>query len=218
MRRVAPKLLAAMLACMAPSMSLAQPAAPDDDLVGDWVLPENGAVIHTYRCEDAFCAQIVKVRDPGRRDSYNSDPVLRRRPILGIVIATNLRKKGPNIWEGKLYNTLNGYTYNGTLKLIDRGRFTFDGCLVSFLFCHSKTYYRVDPPAPPKQQKPPRQRAASRDRASAPAAKAKPVRKAPSSADFDAFLKERSGSGAQPLNDQQRQELYKDFLTWWITR
>jgi uncharacterized protein (DUF2147 family) len=215
MRRVAPHLLAVMLAGVAAVPSGAQQRLIEDDLIGDWVLPENGTVIHTYRCEDAVCAQIVKVPDPARKDIYNPDPVLRRRPLLGIVVASNLYRKGPATWQGRLYNTLNGYTYNGTVRLVEKNRFTFDGCLISVLFCHTKTYYRVEPPKPPKPKPLPAQRAVSSDRLpTAAVTKTKPARKAPRRADFEEFLKGREKPGAPALTEQEREILFKDFLAW----
>ena len=219
MRSVAPHLLAIMLAGMASSASHAQEKLPEDDLIGDWILPENGYVIHADRCidGDAFCAQIVRVDDPARRDSYNPELPLRRRPLLGIIIAANLYKRGPATWQGSLYNPRNGFTYKGKLKLIDRSRFTFEGCLLSFLFCETKTFYRVEPPpVAEKPQKPasPR-RAVAQNRPPLPAAKAKPVGKEPTRADFEDFIKERETTGAAPvLTDQQRQALFKEFLAW----
>lgn len=218
MRSVAAWLLAVMLAGMGTSGSHGQERPTEDDLIGDWVLPESGAVIHTYRCGDEVCGQIVKVPDPARRDIHNPDPALRRRPLLGIVVAPGLSRKGPTSWEGEFYNSLNGYTYTGTLNLVDRERFTFVGCLIGPLFCHTKTYYRVEPPSPPKQPSP--QRAvSSRERPPVAKAKsAKPARKKPSEADFEAFLKDRGVDGNPNLTDKQRQELFTDFMAWWISR
>lgn len=216
MRSIAPRLLAVMLAGMVPVASKAQGALPENDLIGDWVLPESGAVIHTYRCEDAICGQIVKVPDPARRDSYNSDPALRRRPLLGVIITTGLYPKGRAAWQGKVYNPLNGYTYNSTLRLIDKNRFTLDGCLVGPLICHTKTYYRVEPPSTPKQQKAqkrPAQQTVSRERPAAPPAKVKPARNAPSRADFEEFLKSRE-TDSEPVTEEERQRLFREFLAW----
>jgi uncharacterized protein (DUF2147 family) len=214
MRSIVPYLLAAMLAGMAPAASQAQDKPPEDDLIGDWVLPENenGYVIHTYRCGDAFCGQIVKAADPTRRDVYNPDIQLRRRPILGIVIATDFYKKGP-AWQGAFYNPRNGFTYKGSLKLTDRNRLIFAGCLFSFLFCDTKVFYRVDPPPSPKPQKPSR-RTASRDRPPVPAAKAKPAEKEPTRADFEAFLKERDTTNAPAPGNQESKALFDEFLAW----
>jgi uncharacterized protein (DUF2147 family) len=221
MSSIVPRLLAVMLAWIVPSAALAQGPLPEGDLIGDWVLPEGGTVIHTYRCGDALCGQIVKVPDPARRDSYNADPVLRRRPLLGVVITSSLYQKGPATWQGKVYNPLNGYTYNSTLRLLDKNRFTLDGCLVGPLFCHTKTYYRVEPPSEPKAKKPqkrtPPRPTVSRDRPAAPVAKVKPDRNAPSQADFEEFIKTLKPSD-EPVTEEERQRLFKEFLAWRATR
>jgi uncharacterized protein (DUF2147 family) len=224
MRRIVPRLLVAMLAVMVPAASHAQQKLPEDELIGDWSLPADGLVIHTYRCGDAFCGRIVKVADPTRRDIYNPDPALRRRSLVGIVIAPSLYKKDSTTWQGKFYNAVNGYSYNSTLNLIDRDRFTLHSCLLGGLICHTKSFYRVALLTPPKRQKPSApQRVVSSDQLEVatppvPLAKIKPAAKKPSRADFEAFLRSRNNTDLESLTDQQRQVLFRDFLAWWESR
>jgi uncharacterized protein (DUF2147 family) len=224
MRRTVPRLLATMLAVMVPAASYAQQKLPEDELIGDWALPTDGLVIHTYRCGDAFCGQIVKVADPERRDLNNPDPELRGRPLLGIVIAPSLYKNGSSTWSGRVYNAINGYSYNSTLNLIDKNHFTLHNCLIGSLICHTKSFYRVAPPPPSKRQKPPAsRRVVSSDRvevATPPVSlgKVKPAARKPTRSDFEAFLRSRNATDLDTLTEEQRQVLFKEFLAWWDKR
>lgn len=227
MKSIAPRVLAILVASIIPALSHAEDKLTENDLIGDWVFPENGSVIRAYRCGDGFCGKIVKVMDPSRRDIHNPDPKLRGRPVVGLVIFTSQYKKGPTTWRGKLYNTLDGSTYEGTLNIIDKGRVTLVGCLFAELICDARTFLRAGTPnAGQRQTASPPQRAISPDRIevaapTVPAAKPRPVIAAPrepSRADFDAFLAARGTTPAAIRTDQQRQALFKDFMTWWARR
>ena len=136
--------LATLLVCFSVPPSRAAEAFTERDLYGDWILRENGSVIRIYGCKGAVCARLVKIADPTRRDIYNPDPKLRDRPLVGIVLGTGFKKRGPRKWRGKLYNTLDGITYEGTLNMLDKDRVTMVGCVFTELLCNAKTIYRTE--------------------------------------------------------------------------
>ncbi len=120
--------------------SVAQSA---DDAFGVWLNPENGSHIKVAKCGGGLCATIVKVTEAGRKDVKNPDPKLRNRPVVGITIMNNGKKTGETTWSGKLYNTLDGETYSGTVTVVDKGHLKLQGCVLGGLICQGPTWTRV---------------------------------------------------------------------------
>jgi uncharacterized protein (DUF2147 family) len=219
MRSIALLVLAAMFAGTASSLSQAQESLTEDGLIGEWVLPGNGSVIRAYRCGEAFCDANVAVEQPKRWDSAPKDKV------PGLLIPSNLQKKGPATWYGKLRNLRDGDTYEGTITLIDKNRLTFVRCLIGSVLCDTKTFLRVDPPSPAPAQTPPpaQQRAVAPARlevaapsppVAKPKARPKVAARQPTRADFEAFLKQRSTSNAPVVAAEEPQVLFKEFMAW----
>jgi uncharacterized protein (DUF2147 family) len=119
-------------------------AASAGSPLGVWQHPENGSHIRISKCGGGLCATIVKVRDPSRTDVKNPDPKLRDRPVKGITIMKGAKKTGENTWSGRLYNTLDGETYNGTLTLVDKNHLKLQGCVLGGLICQGPTWTRIN--------------------------------------------------------------------------
>jgi uncharacterized protein (DUF2147 family) len=208
----------AALIVLSPNPGRAQ-ATAESDVLGDWEFPENNSVIRTYRCVKALCIKIITVADRSRRDVYNPDPALRSRPLVGLVIASSFQKKGPTTWRGKLYSTLDGGTYEGTLNLLDKNRFTVVGCLFGNLLCDARTFYRVgtqdgdDSPQTAANGTGPSEEA-PRVAPPPPSRKLVQVARAPSRAEFDAFLDSQKQGGTARLTEAERAVLFNDFLEW----
>ncbi len=115
------------------------------DLYGVWRYPENGSLIQIYACGKATCAKVVRVTDPSRKDIYNPDPALRNRPIVGIVMWQHGKETGPLQWSGSLYNTLDGRTYYGTLRLTGKTALTLSGCYLHVMLCEHRTWTKLKP-------------------------------------------------------------------------
>jgi uncharacterized protein (DUF2147 family) len=115
-----------------------------DDAFGTWRHPENGSHINIYQCGGGLCAKVVKVADPSRKDDKNPDPKLRTRPVVGVVIMNGAKKTGANTWSGKLYNTQDGATYNGTVTVVNKNTLKLEGCVLGGLVCQGPTWTRVN--------------------------------------------------------------------------
>jgi uncharacterized protein (DUF2147 family) len=115
-----------------------------DDAFGTWLHPENGSHINVFKCGGGLCAKVVKVADPSRKDDKNPDPKLRTRSVVGVVIMSGARKTGENTWKGKLYNTQDGETYNGTVTVVDKGHLKLEGCVLGGLICQGPTWTRIN--------------------------------------------------------------------------
>lgn len=140
MRVIKIALLSAGLIVFGAGQSLAQKA---EDALGVWQHPENGSHIRIAKCGSGVCATIVKVKDPSRTDVNNPDPAKRKRPVKGITIMSGAKKTGENAWSGKLYNTQDGQTYNGTLTVVSKNQLKLQGCVLGGLICQGPTWTRI---------------------------------------------------------------------------
>lgn len=140
MRFILTALIGAGLLAFGAGQSIAQTA---EDAFGVWVHPENGSHIRIAKCGDSLCATIVKVEDPSRTDVKNPDPSKRKRPIKGITIMSGGKKTGETTWAGKLYNTQDGETYDGTITVVDQNHLKLQGCILGGLICQGPTWTRV---------------------------------------------------------------------------
>lgn len=126
-------------------------ALAQERLGGTW-LTEDGSTRVTFRpCGNADCGEIVWLREPvdpetGKdwRDKLNPDDALRRRPLVGLTMISDLKETGQGAWAGALYNPLDGQTYAGRLRILNPGRLELEGCALAGLFCQTETWARVD--------------------------------------------------------------------------
>lgn len=197
----------------------------EKDVLGNWFLPQNGSVVQIYQCKKNVCVKVLKVADPRRRDSNNPKPELRKRPLVGIVIAENFaRVRTPQDspvlkWRGRLYNTLDGVTYDGTLNLLDKNTITLVGCVIQGLFCEAKTLYRDNPTLPGDTLA--RNKGNVSEDVAAFEPPPLPVRKPAkfrvvSSLNemFDRFLDARSLETSRNFTKKERERLFNGFMAW----
>ena len=141
MRTLLLSLLVAGAAGLAGGAARAQSA---EDAFGTWRHPDNGSNISVYQCGAGLCAKVVKVADPSRKDEKNPDAKLRTRPVVGVVIMSGAKKTGDKTWAGKLYNTQDGETYNGTVTVVSKNTLKLEGCVLGGLVCQGPTWSRVN--------------------------------------------------------------------------
>ncbi len=120
---------------------LTQPALADmaDKAVGKWKTPK-GSVIRMTKSGGRLVGTIVSVRDKSRRDSKNPNAKLRKRKLPGIRIL-NLKKSSASSWSGSLYNTEDGKTYSGSVKVIGANKIKLSGCVLAVL-CKTQVWTR----------------------------------------------------------------------------
>jgi uncharacterized protein (DUF2147 family) len=141
MRKIMAALMLAGAAALLPGQANAQAA---EDAFGTWRHPDNGSHINVYQCGGGLCAKVVKVADPSRKDDKNPDPKLRTRPVVGVVIMNGAKKSGASSWAGRLYNTQDGQTYNGTVTVVSKNSLKLEGCVLGGLVCQGPTWTRVN--------------------------------------------------------------------------
>jgi uncharacterized protein (DUF2147 family) len=144
-RRLLPGLI---LASALGGTASAQPAPSPQ---GDWQTEGGWATVRIAACPgqpDRLCGRIVALKEPTfkngspKRDTANSDPKLRSRPVLGMPFITGFKAAGPGRWNGgKIYNPGDGKTYNSRMALNADGSLKVNGCVL--VICQGQTWTRV---------------------------------------------------------------------------
>jgi uncharacterized protein (DUF2147 family) len=141
MRKV---LVLASLIALAPISAIAKAADP----VGFWSVGEGKSQIQIAPCGEMLCGKIVWLSEPNdnkgrpKLDRNNPDSTLKRQPILGLQILSELKPSADrnDQWEGNVYNPEDGHTYSVYLRPNDTSM-EVEGCLA--FFCRTQVWPRV---------------------------------------------------------------------------
>jgi len=106
---------------------------PADAILGKWLNEDQDAHIQIYKENAKYYGKIVWLKEPideitgqPKLGDENDDPVLVKRPVMGLVILKDFIYDGDGEWEdGTIYDPKNGKTYscymnfdeNGVLKI-----------------------------------------------------------------------------------------------------
>lgn len=160
------------------------------DPTGDWRVADGVAIIRVAPCNGSMWGAVAWEQAPGGRDTHNPDASKQNRPVLGMPILIDMKKKpGVDEWEGQVYNAKDGQYYSSTIKPVDPEHMEIRGCVLGFL-CGGETWTRVEGPLPSSpassMAKTPRPAAASKTSGSAaspsPAPKTSPGKRLASTA------------------------------------
>jgi uncharacterized protein (DUF2147 family) len=113
--------------------------------VGEWLVAEKTAHIRIVDCIDALWGVVAWEKDPGGLDEKNPNPARRTRPTLGIPILLGMKPIAPGKWDGAIYNSENGKTYSGGIRMNAGGSLRIFGCILGFL-CGGETWTRANAP------------------------------------------------------------------------
>ena len=150
-RRIAPLAVLAFAALAAP----AQAAAPADPS-GTYLTEDGRARVRLEKCgaaNDRLCGYVVWLKVPlndkgePRIDFKNPDPKKQARPSLGHQLIMGLKPNADAHYEGKIYNSEDGKSYDVTIWTDAPNELTVRGCLIAFL-CKSQTWNKVVDLAP----------------------------------------------------------------------
>ncbi len=131
-------------------------AANPDDILGVWNTQERDAKVEIYKCGIKYCGKIVWLIEPSypagskegtpgtpMLDHNNPDPKLRNTPLIGLPILFEFVFNGDNSWKrGNIYNSDNGKTYSGELKLISPNQLKVRGFIGISLIGGTTTWTR----------------------------------------------------------------------------
>jgi uncharacterized protein (DUF2147 family) len=141
-----------LLSSLATALLLAMgSSACAQSLTGTWLTEDGSSRIRFQTCAQSQCGQIIWLREPidpatGKawQDKFNADDALKRRPLLGLSMITDLAPADAGHWEGNLYNPLDGHTYAGKLTDLGNGRLQLRGCALAGLLCQTEIWVRAD--------------------------------------------------------------------------
>ncbi|MFD2935693.1 DUF2147 domain-containing protein [Spirosoma flavum] len=140
-----------LLVCISLS-SLAPKADDPDALLGKWLSSKKRNQVHIYKQGTKYFGKLVWMLEPNdpttnkpKLDKENPDEKLRSRPLMQVVLVTNLTYKGNNVWgDGEIYNPEDGKTYNCEVTLKDANSIDLRGYVMGISFLgKSKTWTRV---------------------------------------------------------------------------
>ena len=115
---------------------------------GVWQMESGKVTVKVADCGGKLCGKVVGLKKPlnkqgqPKTDKENPNPALRSRPVIGILLMSNMKPDGDNKWSGSIYNPDDGRTYSATMKL-DGDRMKVKGCVIG-LICQSKWFVRVE--------------------------------------------------------------------------
>lgn len=139
--------LAALAIAMLPGVVLAAPADPS----GTWLTEDGRARIRVEKCgpqERNLCGYVVWLKVPlndkgqPRVDFKNPDAKKQTRPSLGHQLIMGLKPNADSRYEGKIYNSEEGKSYDVTIWTEQPTELSIRGCMLAIL-CGSQTWTRV---------------------------------------------------------------------------
>jgi uncharacterized protein (DUF2147 family) len=96
--------------------------------IGVWLHANGRIQVEIGPCGDWLCGKIVWFRWPNDAeglplaDVKNRNPVLRTRPLLGLIVLRDLRQVDARTWQdGKIYNPDDGKDYSALMSIQEDG-------------------------------------------------------------------------------------------------
>jgi uncharacterized protein (DUF2147 family) len=120
-------------------------ASVNTDATGVWRLDTGNVTVRVDPCGANLCGRIVGLAKPMRNgkprtDRHNPKESLRSRPLMGLMILSDMKPAGNRKWEGTIYNADDGRTYSSYMRL-SGGNMKVKGCIGPF--CKTMTFVRV---------------------------------------------------------------------------
>jgi len=143
-----PRQLSQVLLICAGTLLAATPRVMAADPTGDWRVADGEGKIRIAQCNGSMWGVVAWEREAGGRDVHNPDVSKKNRPLLGMPILLDMKKKpGVDQWEGQVYNAKDGKLYSSTITPTGPDHLEIRGCLLGFL-CGGETWTRAGPPIP----------------------------------------------------------------------
>jgi uncharacterized protein (DUF2147 family) len=117
-------------------------AAPSP--AGEWMVAKREAIIRVVDCGGQYWGLVAWQQKPGGVDAKNPNPALRSRSTLGMPILLGMtpRAGAQASWNGQIYNSEDGRTYDGRISLTAPDTLRVEGCVLGFL-CGGEDWHRV---------------------------------------------------------------------------
>jgi len=120
-----------------------------NDATGVWRMENGRVTVKVSPCGGNLCGTVVGLKKPvddrgnPRLDKENPNPSLRKRPVIGLTILSNMKPRGEGSWSGTIYNPDDGNTYSSNMTLQSEDKMRVKGC-VAGVFCRSMNFIRVE--------------------------------------------------------------------------
>lgn len=145
--------LAILSLCVFITIATAAPKADDPDaLLGKWLSSKKRNQVQIYKQGNKYFGKLVWMVEPNepgnnkpKMDKENPDEKLRNRPLMGLVLLTNLTYKGHSVWgDGEIYNPEDGKTYSCEVSMKDPNSIDLRGYVMGISFLgKTRTWTRV---------------------------------------------------------------------------
>lgn len=116
---------------------------------GIWLTQAGDAKIRVNHCGASLCGTIVWLKVPidpatGRTqvDDKNANPLLAKRPVIGINIFKEMKSVADNKWSGTIYNADDGKSYSSDVIVAGPRKLEVRGCVMSVL-CGGETWTKI---------------------------------------------------------------------------
>ena len=126
------------------ALALSWTTALAADPSGEWVVEGGFARVRIENCGGKMWGVVAWEKTPGGVDKNNPDASKRERPTLGMPILLAMAPTKPNRWEGEIYNTEDGRTWNANISLSTDDVLKVQGCVLGFL-CGGQDWARYKP-------------------------------------------------------------------------
>ena len=136
---------AALLMGAATTMLMVTASEAAASPVGEWMVAKGEAIIRVVDCGGQYWGLVAWEQKAGGVDSQNPDPALRNRSTLGMPILLGMtpRAGAEATWNGHIYNSQDGRTYDGRISLVAPDTLRVEGCVLGFL-CGGEDWHRAN--------------------------------------------------------------------------
>ncbi len=138
------------------SVSAFSTPTANGNIIGFWRTEDSSSIVEINPCDPFLCGKIIWLKEPNDKkgipwtDSFNPDPKLRSRAIMGLTILMGLKEGENGRWKnGTIYDPNSGSTYSCHVKLKDSDHLVFRGYVLNPLFGRSETWRRIKPTGNP---------------------------------------------------------------------
>ncbi|GAB3575622.1 DUF2147 domain-containing protein [Spirosoma luteolum] len=141
-----------LLLLVALFVSASAPADDPDALLGRWLSSKKRNQVLIFKQGTKYYGKLVWMLEPNepgtsrpKTDVHNPEPSLRNRPLMNMVMLTNLTYKGNGTWgDGEVYNPEDGKTYSCEVSMHDPNLLDIHGYVMGIsLLGRTKTWTRV---------------------------------------------------------------------------
>lgn len=130
--------------------SFAAMAQSPDAITGVWWNAEKTSKIQVYEQDGKYFGKIVHLEEQNdaegkpRKDKENPNDKLKSRPLMGLVILSDLEYEGKGEYdEGEIYDPKSGKTYSSSAKLVGKDKLDLRGYIGFSLIGRTSTWTRA---------------------------------------------------------------------------